>query len=68
MDRNVEVAARLTDDEILAEVEARGLNLGVNTRDLVELMCARKSCSNTDNKLCKQVISRVCREHLGKII
>jgi len=55
----------ISNEEILRLVDARGLNPGVTTRDLVELMWGVK---NDDMELCKKVIRRLSRQHLGKII
>ena len=54
-----------TDDELTEEVLERGLVIGVRTRDLVELMWGVK---HNDPALVRDIVKRLAREHLGKII
>lgn len=54
-----------TDDELIEEALDRGLVLGVETRDIVELFWAAK---HDDQQLMQQVVKRLARVHLGKML
>lgn len=57
--------AQASDNELIDEALDRGLVLGVETRDIVELMCGVK---HNNPKMIRDVVVRLARVHLGKII